>query len=49
MSEEFDKVIKETYENLLNSQEELDEDFYKLLYDNLWNLWNMYVNDENKD
>jgi len=45
MSEEFDKVIKETYENLLNSQEELGEDFYRVLYDNLWDL---YGSDENK-
>lgn len=36
---EFEEYISNFYRNLLNSQEPLDEEFEKILNDNLWDLY----------
>lgn len=38
-SEEFEQIIVNFYKDLLSNQEPLGIEFEKVLYDNLWNLY----------
>jgi len=39
MNEEYEKIIKDFFEDLASRQEPLGEEFDKILNDNMWELY----------